>query len=98
MYQSFVFLHAIWYNKIPDKSIVWYANGDNPAPRGSKFGLALYNPQGEELWRLTFTWGTVAYGILNDTGNLVLVDGNSENLWESFKYPTNSLIRCCLLK
>ncbi|XP_062172022.1 G-type lectin S-receptor-like serine/threonine-protein kinase RLK1 [Alnus glutinosa] len=93
------FLLAIWYNKIPDKTIVWYANGDNPAPRGSKVeltpdrGLALNNPQDEELWRSTFTWrGAVAYGILNDTGNLVLVDENSENLWESFKYPADTLL------
>jgi hypothetical protein len=92
------FLLAIWYNKIPDKTIVWYANGDNPAPRGSKVeltrdrGLILNNPQDEELWRSKFTRGAVAFGILNDTGNLVLVDENSKNLWESFNDPTDTLL------
>jgi hypothetical protein len=93
------FLLAIWFNKIPDKTIAWYANGDNPAPRGSKVeltphrGLALSNPQGEEIWRSQFTRGAVAYGIiLDDTGNLLLVDENSDNLWQSFKYPTDTLL------
>jgi hypothetical protein len=27
------FLLSIWYNKIPDRTIVWYANGDKLAPR-----------------------------------------------------------------
>ncbi|KAL9386262.1 hypothetical protein Peur_019386 [Populus x canadensis] len=31
-----LFLLAIWYDKIPDKTVVWYANGDKPAPTGSK--------------------------------------------------------------
>ncbi|KAJ6945115.1 hypothetical protein NC651_000219 [Populus alba x Populus x berolinensis] len=33
------FLLAIWYYKIPDRTVVWYANGGNPAPRGSKVEL-----------------------------------------------------------
>lgn len=56
------FLLAIWFNKLSDKTVVWYANGDNPAPRGSIVeltsngrGLALNNPQGEVIWRSQFT-------------------------------------------
>ncbi|XP_057966519.1 G-type lectin S-receptor-like serine/threonine-protein kinase LECRK3 [Malania oleifera] len=92
-----LFLLAVWYQKIPD-TIVWYANGDNPAARGSKVelttdqGLALTNPQGEDLWRSPFTRGSVAYGIMNDTGNFVLIGETSESLWESFKDPTDTLL------
>jgi hypothetical protein len=36
-----LFLLSIWFAKIPDKTIVWYATGtgDMPAPRGSKVEL-----------------------------------------------------------
>ncbi|KAI9215552.1 hypothetical protein POPTR_T084450v4 [Populus trichocarpa] len=50
------FLLSIWYAKIPEKTIVWYANGDNPAPRESKVelrgdsGLVLTDPQGNLIW------------------------------------------------
>ena len=30
------YLLAIWFNKIPEKTIVWSANGDNLVPTGSK--------------------------------------------------------------
>ena len=31
-----LFLLSIWYAKISEKTVVWYANGDSPAPKGSK--------------------------------------------------------------
>ncbi|KAM7502692.1 hypothetical protein LguiB_001596 [Lonicera macranthoides] len=34
-----IFLVSIWYNKLPERTIVWYANGDNPSPRGSTLEL-----------------------------------------------------------
>ena len=51
--QMDIFLLSIWFAKIPDKTMVWYANVDNPALRGSKVeliidrGLVLTGPQGE---------------------------------------------------
>ena len=33
------FLLAIWYYNISEDNVVWYANGDDPAPRGSKVEL-----------------------------------------------------------
>ncbi|KAJ6944625.1 G-type lectin S-receptor-like serine/threonine-protein kinase LECRK2 [Populus alba x Populus x berolinensis] len=78
---SDLFLLAIWYDKIPNKTIVWYANGDEPAPTGSK-----------ELWRSETIIGDVAYGAMTDTGNFVLRDRVSHNLWESFKNPADTLL------
>lgn len=92
------FLLSIWYAKIPDKTIVWYANGDNPAPRGSKVeltadgGLVLNDPQGKEIWRSEPIIGSVAYGVMNDTGNFVLESSNSNKLWQSFDYPTDTML------
>ncbi|KAK9941302.1 hypothetical protein M0R45_017911 [Rubus argutus] len=94
-----LFLLSIWFAKIPDRTIVWYANGDRPAPKGSivnltaNSGLVLTSPQGEQLWKSDQTVaGVVAHGVMNDTGNFVLEDDKSENLWETFKNPTDTML------
>ncbi|KAJ1430781.1 Serine-threonine/tyrosine-protein kinase, catalytic domain [Sesbania bispinosa] len=93
-----LFLLAIWYDKIPNKTIIWYANGDIPTPKGSRLelndsrGLVLSNPQGSELWRSEFTWGIVYSGLMNNTGNFQLRDKSFETLWDSFNHPTDTLV------
>ncbi|EOY32486.1 CCHC-type integrase, putative [Theobroma cacao] len=92
-----LFLLAIWYNKIPEKTIVWYANGERPAPRGSRLlltadrGFVLTSPQGEQLWNTETINGVVRSGVLDDTGNLMLRGSNSI-LWESFKNPADTML------
>ncbi|KAE8037042.1 hypothetical protein FH972_009668 [Carpinus fangiana] len=92
------FLLSIWYNKIPDRTVVWHANGDKPAPRGSKVnltavhGLVLSNPQGDELWISQILTGVAAYGAMNDTGNFVVEDSNFNNVWESFQNSTDTML------
>ena len=96
--QKDLFLLSIWFAKIPDKTVVWYPRLDNPVPRGSKVvltadnGLVLTGPQGDELWRSITIIGTVAYGVMSNTGNFVLQDSNFNNLWETFKYPSDTLL------
>ncbi|XP_057428170.1 G-type lectin S-receptor-like serine/threonine-protein kinase RLK1 [Lotus japonicus] len=92
-----LFLLSTWYAKIPEKTIVWYADKGNPAPRGSKVvlsgeGLVLTAPSGEQLWNTWEISAGVSLGLLNDTGNFVLEDGNSNPVWESFKDPRDTLL------
>ncbi|XP_024156306.1 G-type lectin S-receptor-like serine/threonine-protein kinase RLK1 [Rosa chinensis] len=93
------FLLSIWFAKIPDRTIVWYANGDTPAPKESivnltsSSGLVLTTPQGEQLWKSDLTIaGFVAHGVMNDAGNFVLENEKSEKLWETFKNPTDTML------
>jgi hypothetical protein len=94
------FLLSIWYYNVPDKTIVWHAkiNGDKLAPRGSKVkltadrGLVLTGPQGEDLWTSQSLTGDATYGVMNDTGNFVLEDGNFKTVWESFQNPTDTIL------
>ncbi|KAE8037034.1 hypothetical protein FH972_009660 [Carpinus fangiana] len=66
-----LFLLSVWFAKIPNKTIVWYAISDMPAPslRRSKVelitdeGLLLTSPQGEQLWKPDTLIGIVAYGV-----------------------------------
>lgn len=92
------FLVSIWYNKIPEKTIIWYANGDNPCPKGSRIdlladrGLVLTSPQQDELTISDPLIGVVAYGSMKDTGNFVLIDKNSETLWQSFNQSKDTIL------
>ncbi|KAM0069062.1 putative protein kinase RLK-Pelle-SD-2b family [Helianthus debilis subsp. tardiflorus] len=92
------FLLSIWYDKIPEKTIVWYPKGGPMVPRGSKVelgdgrGLVLSDPQGKEVWTSESNISDRAYGFMNDTGNFVIVDGISRKVWESFLFPTDTIL------
>ncbi|XP_057449777.1 G-type lectin S-receptor-like serine/threonine-protein kinase LECRK3 [Lotus japonicus] len=96
-----LFMVAIWYNKIPDKTIVWNAKTHDDdslvqAPSGSQVqltsgGLMLTSPQGESIW--TAQPNTpVSYATMLDSGNFVLVNQSSVFVWESFNFPTDTLL------
>ena len=95
-----LFLLAIWFDKIPEKTLAWYANGDNPAPEGSKVELTsdgqliLNDPKGDEIWRPQTTLNGVTHAYMLDAGNFALVNGdqNSTHVWESFKNPVDTVL------
>ncbi|KAJ4724155.1 Receptor-like protein kinase [Melia azedarach] len=92
------FLPAIWYHKIPSQTIVWYASGDSPAPRGSKIqltadrGLVLEDPDGKEIWKTEISMGEATSGVLDDNRNFWIANTNSEKLWQSFDLPSDTLL------
>nr|XP_004228922.2 G-type lectin S-receptor-like serine/threonine-protein kinase LECRK3 [Solanum lycopersicum] len=92
------FIVSIWYNKIPEKTIIWYANGDNPCPKGSRIelladrGLVLTSPQQDEASISDPLIGIVAYGTMKDTGNFVLVNRHSDSLWQSFNQTKDTIL------
>ncbi|WVZ85595.1 hypothetical protein U9M48_032504 [Paspalum notatum var. saurae] len=91
---------GIWYNKVPNLTQVWVANGDSPLTNlttseltiSNNGNLVILNQATESIvWSTksnTTTNNTVA--ILLNCGNLVLQDStnSSEVLWQSFDYPT----------
>jgi len=95
---------GIWYNKVPEQTVVWVANRDNPLNDTS--GVLSINSRGNLVLnrknRSTPVWSTNASvsstnnsmaAQLLDSGNLVLVLRDSENFaWQSFDYPTNTLL------
>ncbi|KAM7497574.1 hypothetical protein LguiA_021988 [Lonicera macranthoides] len=91
------FLLSIWYYNLPEKTIVWYANDGNLVSSGSTLelnaqtGLVLTDPQGTRLWSSPIS-GTTDHGFIYNTGNFVLVGTNSPSVWESFDYPTDTLL------
>ncbi|KAJ0612317.1 putative protein kinase RLK-Pelle-SD-2b family [Helianthus annuus] len=91
------FLLSIFYDKIPEKTIVWFPEGGLTVATGSKVdlvdrrGLVLSDPQGKEVWS-SGSSSDLAYGYMNDTGNFVILGSNSSNIWESFKYPSDTIL------
>ncbi|GKV42669.1 hypothetical protein SLEP1_g50047 [Rubroshorea leprosula] len=98
--QQGLFLLAIWFANIPDKTIVWSANEGNPVEIQSRVeltsnGLVLRARSGMELWWSNSTQdgtGGVSHAAMLDTGNFVITGRNSENIWESFQYPTDTIL------
>ncbi|KAM3730934.1 hypothetical protein ACB098_12G124200 [Castanea mollissima] len=92
------YLLAIWFNKLPEKTIVWSANGDNLVLGGSKVELTkdgkfvLNDPTGNEIWKADLAGSGVAYAAMLDTGNFMLASQDSSLLWQSFDHPTDTML------
>ncbi|KAL6201081.1 hypothetical protein ACLB2K_024796 [Fragaria x ananassa] len=98
---------GIWYKKIEQRTVVWVANRDNPLPNNSsslKIGydgnLSLLDDSGNDFWSSNNSQvvGVSKNPILQllDSGNLVLKEATEINpskfLWQSFDYPTDTLL------
>ena len=92
------FLFAVWFDKIKDKTIVWSADGNNPAPHGSALKLSsnkefvLNDPLGKELWKPQRNGSKSSCFVMLDNGNLVILDEQYNPMWESFKEPTDTIL------
>ncbi|KAJ6964132.1 G-type lectin S-receptor-like serine/threonine-protein kinase LECRK2 [Populus alba x Populus x berolinensis] len=99
-----LFLLGIWFDTIPEKTLVWYANGDDMAPEGSKVELTLdgsfrlTSPQGREIWKPQSSVDGVAYAALLNNGNFILADNSSKSLWETFKDPRDTMLPTQILE
>ncbi|CDP14431.1 unnamed protein product [Coffea canephora] len=93
-----LFLFSIWYYKIPDKTVVWFVYSIDLVPRGStlkldaRSGLVLRDPQGLQLWSADVNSSQVDHGFMNDTGNFILKGSDDSRLWESFRFPADTIL------
>ncbi|XP_048438327.1 G-type lectin S-receptor-like serine/threonine-protein kinase RKS1 isoform X2 [Pyrus x bretschneideri] len=102
---------GIWYVQKDQKAVVWVANRNDPINDTSgaltidRYGrLLLYsnNMQNITVWSTNVTVQTASFSCraqLLDSGNLVLFrDNKSKNfMWQSFDYPTDTLLPCMKL-
>ncbi|ESW06555.1 hypothetical protein PHAVU_010G057600 [Phaseolus vulgaris] len=95
------FCFAIWYTNSPN-TLVWIANRDHPfnGKRSTlsllKSGnLVLTDAAQFQVWSTaTATTSKQVHLRLHDSGNLVLLEDSSNNtvLWQSFDFPTDTLL------
>ncbi|KAM7500881.1 hypothetical protein LguiA_025295 [Lonicera macranthoides] len=97
---------GIWFNNIPNRTVVWVANRDNPFNEstgilrlGDDGNLILVDQTNRTAWSSNATQNLPVNNVvaqLLDTGNLVLRDersGNDESfIWQSFDYPSDTLL------
>ncbi|XP_042499445.1 G-type lectin S-receptor-like serine/threonine-protein kinase SD2-5 [Macadamia integrifolia] len=77
--------------------VVWTANRGSPVRNSDKFkfannGNAYLEMGGRVIWSTDTEGKGVTVMKLQDTGNLVLLGNDSKPLWQSFSYPTDTLL------
>ncbi|KAL6656447.1 hypothetical protein ACP70R_007273 [Stipagrostis hirtigluma subsp. patula] len=99
---------GIWYNDIPQLTVVWVANRETPAinSKSSSPTLSLTNTSdlvlsdagGRVLWMTNATSAASLSptpgpaAVLLNTGNLVIQSSNGATLWQSFEHPTDTFL------
>ncbi|XP_030944973.1 G-type lectin S-receptor-like serine/threonine-protein kinase RKS1 isoform X2 [Quercus lobata] len=92
---------GIWFVKVAYQTIVWVANRNDPIIDSSgvlsinQYGnLVLHDSSNRLLWSTNVSvQGTTSVAQLQDSGNLVLVQGNNKKvIWQSFDHPTDTLL------
>ncbi|GAB2285038.1 hypothetical protein Dimus_019494 [Dionaea muscipula] len=96
---------GIWYNTIPDMTVVWVANRESPLLDSSGClivanhppRLLLVNRTGGVIWSTNSTGSSMnPIAQLLDNGNLVVRDQDYVNsddfLWQSFDHPSDILL------
>ncbi|XP_022148732.1 LOW QUALITY PROTEIN: G-type lectin S-receptor-like serine/threonine-protein kinase LECRK3 [Momordica charantia] len=94
------FLLAIWFNKIPQNTVVWSANRNNLVPAGSTVQLTtrgqllLNGPGGNQTWATNLLDNNAAYAAMLDSGNFILAGTGNDysQLWQSFDTPTDTIL------
>uniref|UniRef100_A0A0D9VVN7 Receptor-like serine/threonine-protein kinase n=1 Tax=Leersia perrieri TaxID=77586 RepID=A0A0D9VVN7_9ORYZ len=91
---------GIWYNNIPARTVVWVANRRSPVVGSvaaaelkidSNGSLAIVQAQRSVVWVSPGAAGN-ATALLLDNGNLVLRFAGGGVAWQSFDYPTDTLL------
>nr|ABI99474.1 S locus glycoprotein [Raphanus sativus] len=96
---------GIWYKKMSERTYVWVANRDNPVSNSmgtlkiSGNNLVLLGHSNKSVWSTNCTRGNERSPVVAEllaNGNFVMRDSNKNDasgfLWQSFDYPTDTLL------
>ncbi|XP_040385289.1 putative receptor protein kinase ZmPK1 [Oryza brachyantha] len=97
-----VFTFSVWFARAADRAVVWTAARARPVHSSGarvtldarRCALVLTDYGGEVVWNSTAGIGrtTASRARLRDSGYLVLEDTAGNALWQSFDYPTDTLL------
>lgn len=91
-----LYLLGIWFDKIPEKTLVWAADRESPVEAGSKITLTndgkllltYFNGSVQQIYSRAAT----SLALMQNDGNFVLQDASSAVLWRSFDFPTDTIV------
>nr|XP_043619848.1 G-type lectin S-receptor-like serine/threonine-protein kinase At4g27290 [Erigeron canadensis] len=91
---------GIWFKKVSVRTVIWVANREHPLPGVSPLLLKVVDPGILVLFsNMSMIWSSNttmtsqnATAKLQDSGNLVLTDQQERTIWQSFDYPTDTLL------
>ncbi|XP_031505345.1 G-type lectin S-receptor-like serine/threonine-protein kinase SD2-5 [Nymphaea colorata] len=89
------FLLSVWH--IFSQRVVWIANRDSPVQQMdtivfSENGNLHLELVGKSIWSTETAGKGVTAMMLQDSGNLVLTNNESQILWQSFEHPVDTLL------
>jgi hypothetical protein len=96
------YLLAVWFSKISDKTVVWYAKTSGEqlpiqVSSGSRLQLtssgtlSLLDPTNTEVWTPQSV-GAAAYASMLDSGNFVLAAADGSIQWGTFNDPADTIL------
>jgi hypothetical protein len=98
-----VFTFSVWFARAADRAVVWTAARARPVhSKGARVtldarhgALVLTDYGGEVVWNSSTPAAGGSGGArvrLHDSGNLVVEDAGGKTLWQSFDFPTDTLL------
>ncbi|KAK9758248.1 hypothetical protein RND81_01G217900 [Saponaria officinalis] len=93
--QQFRFYFCVIH--VESNTVVWAANRDGPISNSGKMmlsgdGVVVVDENGNQKWSTPRLSSSVAFMSLNEAGNLVLLDRNNVSIWDSFDYPSDTVV------
>ncbi|XP_057828329.2 G-type lectin S-receptor-like serine/threonine-protein kinase At2g19130 [Cryptomeria japonica] len=91
---------GIWFSQIPEKTVVWVANRETPVlstPSVLNFSrdgrLRLFDSNGRSIWSSNNSL-RASRAVMMENGNFIMLgaQNGSEIVWESFRYPGDTLL------
>nr|POF04414.1 g-type lectin s-receptor-like serine/threonine-protein kinase [Quercus suber] len=89
---------AIWFAELPgDRTLVWSANRNSPVTNNAVLELDttgnLVLIDGDAtVWMSNTSGARVEYAVMSESGNFILYNTPNYTVWQSFSYPTDTLL------
>ncbi|CAM0907969.1 unnamed protein product [Alopecurus aequalis] len=94
------YLLAVWFDKIPEKTVAWYAKSSSDAPVKVPSSsvlqlttgglLSLRDKSGNEVWSPQAP--SADHARMLDTGDFTLVGADGKAKWETFDVPADTIL------